>query len=114
MNLITIILSFIIIVIILTFVMSFIETKIIFQPRKIKDYELEDIKMLLYYIKPIKNIKIITNDANVLDALYYKHPKINRLIIHAHGNAGNMYSRIDLIEKYKDYGSVLIFDYRGY
>jgi len=94
--------------------MSIIETKILFQPKKIKNYDIDTVKLLCYYIQPIKNIKIITNDSNVLDALYYYNPKSNKLIIHAHGNGGTIYGRIELIETYKQFGSVLMFDYRGY
>jgi len=110
-------LCLIILILLIKYIMNIIETKIIFQPDKIKQTDIENIKsikLLYYYLQPIKNIKIITDDAIVLDAMYYFNPKINKLIIHAHGNAGNIYCGIEFIEKYKQFGSVLIFDYRGY
>lgn len=114
MYLITTITLLLIIILVIQYIMSIIETKMIFQPRKIKETDLDTVKLLCYYIQPIKNIKIITNDSNVLDALYYYNPKVNRLIIHAHGNGGCIYGRIEFIEQYKQFGSVLMFDYRGY
>jgi pimeloyl-ACP methyl ester carboxylesterase len=94
--------------------MNIIEAKIIFQPEKIKEQDMHDMRLLWYYLKPIKHLQIITNDAIVLDALYHKNPNKNKLIIHAHGNGGNLYDSIGIIDRYQDYASVLLFDYRGY
>lgn len=90
-----------------------IEQKYIFQPSKIeKKDDLQQIN--IYHNCPIDSYKIKTPDNEILDALYH-HDKINdKLILYAHGNAGNIYNRLDIIKKFRKYGSILIFDYRGY
>lgn len=89
-------------------VINKLEHKVIFHPSQITDndkhIQLDD---------NIVTYKINTNDDEQLDSIYYKNEESEKLIIFAHGNAGNMYNRLDFIDNFKDY-SVLMFDYRGY
>jgi len=95
-----------------------IEQKYIFQPNKIESNEYKQkIKLLLFYMYPncsIDSHKIKTSDGETIDALYHREKNNDKLILYAHGNAGNIYMRLDLIKKLRQFGSVLTFDYRGY
>lgn len=94
-----------------------IEQKYIFQPTKIsKESDIEMSKKLLSSINyqcPINQYTIETSDSEKLDVLYHHKPN-NKLILYAHGNAGNIYMRLGIVKKLSKYGSVLLFDYRGY
>lgn len=95
-----------------------IEKKLIFEPVKI-DNSIADVLVNKYMsanpddTKFINN-KIITSDAETLDALFYKNNKSDKLLLFIHGNAGNIYDNLSLITKYGQVCSILIFDYRGY
>lgn len=65
------------------------------------------------YIKPLM---LVTKDGIKLEALYLHHEKGNRkIVIYFHGNAGNLYHRIDEASVIYNMGhNVIISGYRGY
>ncbi len=62
--------------------------------------------------------RIRTKDGEELEALLYKHDKLNSentLTIYFHGNAGNLYDRINWVERiFNMRQDVLLVSYRGY
>lgn len=65
---------------------------------------------------PFESITVKSSDNVVLSAWYVPAKKDSaRVVLFAHGNAGNISHRIDSIRVFHDLGlNVLIFDYRGY
>lgn len=64
---------------------------------------------------PYENISLMTSDKVRLSAWYIPRAGSNKVILFAHGNAGNISHRLDSIRIFHELGfDVLIFDYRGY
>lgn len=57
-----------------------------------------------------------SEDGTHLHGWYFDHPQPQAVVLFAHGNAGNLTGRYDMIRELRDRHrvSVLIFDYRGY
>ena len=55
-------------------------------------------------------------DGTRLHGWYLEHPRPRAVVLFAHGNAGNLTHRIDIVEqlRWRLHVSVMIFDYRGY
>lgn len=66
----------------------------------------------------VQLINIMTSDRVKLEALYFSHGSLtakSRLLIYFHGNAGNMYHRMEEANRLYEMGvDVLIVSYRGY
>lgn len=104
-------LIFIIILFCIKKLLNAIENKLIFFPTQITPSEIDN----TIKIDPsIVNYKINTIDEEIIDALFLKNINSNKLILYCHGNAGNIYNRIHLFDKFKDTSSIIMFDYRGY
>ena len=55
------------------------------------------------------------SDGTKLHGWYLPHPSPRAVVLFAHGNAGNLSHRIEILEMLRTLGvAVLIFDYRGY
>jgi uncharacterized protein len=64
---------------------------------------------------PYENISLMTSDRVRLSAWYIPRAGSHKVILFAHGNAGNISHRLDSIRLFHELGfNVLIFDYRGY
>lgn len=76
------------------------------------DYTVSSEKLPVY----IKPLLLGTKDSITLEALYLHHEKGNRkIVIYFHGNAGNLYHRIDEASVIYNMGhDVIISGYRGY
>jgi fermentation-respiration switch protein FrsA (DUF1100 family) len=76
------------------------------------DYTVSSEKLPLY----IKPLMLVTKDGIKLEALYLHHEKGSRkIVIYFHGNAGNLYHRIDEASVIYNMGhNVIISGYRGY
>jgi len=64
---------------------------------------------------PYEDIRFTTSDGERLHGwLVLAHP-VRYLLVHCHGNAGNISHRVDILTGFHDAGvSVFMFDYRGY
>lgn len=94
---------------ILLFMISVLQEKLIFLPTKL------DPKFEFQFQSPFEEVNITASDGAQLNALHFKHPNSDKLILYFHGNAGDL-SRWGLIaEELLPYGyNVLIMDYRTY
>lgn len=64
---------------------------------------------------PYENISLMTSDKVRLSAWFIPRAGSDKVILFAHGNAGNISHRLDSIRIFHELGfNVLIFDYRGY
>lgn len=95
--------------------------KMLFFPHSIKNEDQPNIENFVIRIKSkfsekvnLQNIKIQTNDNEILDALHFTNPYSKVIFLYSHGNAGNIYSRLHLFDILGAYGDVLLYDYRGY
>lgn len=62
-----------------------------------------------------EDVTITTEDGVRLHGWWIPHPRPRAVLLHFHGNAGNVSHRLELIRIFHDLGlAVLIFDYRGY
>lgn len=89
-----------------------LQNKMIFMPDRDKFKSLNKIKKIID--KNVEQHWIKTKDNEKLHSLYFKNNTKDTIIIYCHGNAGNIYSRLHMINVLKRYGSILLFDYRGY
>ncbi|GMQ91069.1 MAG: alpha/beta hydrolase [Gammaproteobacteria bacterium] len=64
---------------------------------------------------PYENVSLMSSDRVRLSAWYIPRAGSHKVILFAHGNAGNISHRLDSIRIFYELGfNVLIFDYRGY
>jgi len=89
-----------------------VEHGLLFAPLKINDSTADD--RLMKSGLSIVNKKIMTSDAEILDALFCPNNTSDKLLLFAHGNAGHIYDDLQLINNYSKICSMLSFDYRGY
>ena len=78
-----------------------------------KDYIVKQEQLPFY----IEELAVTTDDNKKLQALYYKHNdhKSEKLIVYFHGNAGNLFHRMDYAQRIYEMGfDVLLASYRGY
>jgi len=62
-----------------------------------------------------ENVSLTAEDGVRLHGWWIPHPRPRAVLLHLHGNAGNISHRIELIRIFHELGlAVLIFDYRGY
>ena len=94
---------------ILLFMISVLQEKLIFLPTKL------DPKFEFQFQSPFEEVNITTSDGAQLNALHFKHPNSDKLILYFHGNAGDL-SCWGLIaeELMPDGYSVLSRDIRAY
>ena len=86
----------------------FIESQVFF-PEKTMTHTPATVRL------PYEDIRFATSDGESLHGwLVLAHP-VRYLLVHCHGNAGNISHRVDILKGFHDYGvSVFMFDYRGY
>lgn len=91
---------------------------IIFRPIKY-----ERLKYLIFFnklkeltgsSKLIINDNIVTEQNILLDIIYVRNRSSKKCFMLCHGNYGNITNMINLIKLFYQYGSVVVFDYRGY
>jgi predicted alpha/beta-fold hydrolase len=98
-----------------------IECAAIFPSKKLK----KDHNFNLYHHEQILNTNksnpttlqeyfVKTKDGETINVIYFHNPNVKGHTIFAHGNAGTIESRIDMIHTLADHTSVVLFDYRGY
>jgi fermentation-respiration switch protein FrsA (DUF1100 family) len=62
-----------------------------------------------------EDVAFTAEDGVRLHGWWIPHPRPRAVLLHLHGNAGNVSHRLELIRIFHDLGlAVLIFDYRGY
>lgn len=62
-----------------------------------------------------ENVTLTAKDGAHLHGWWIPHPRPRAVLLHLHGNAGNVSHRLELIRIFHHLGlSVLIFDYRGH
>lgn len=87
---------------------GFLESQIFFPQRKL---EATPASLGLGF----ETLHIKTADGLTLQGWLVTRVGARHLVLHCHGNAGNISHRVDLLRRLHDQGlSVLIFDYRGY
>jgi alpha/beta superfamily hydrolase len=62
-----------------------------------------------------EDVRFSTRDGAALHGWFIPAPQAQHVLLHCHGNGGNISHRLDAIRLFHDLGlSVFIFDYRGY
>jgi fermentation-respiration switch protein FrsA (DUF1100 family) len=84
-----------------------------YSPEKMTYFEFDDLTEQLYNKKELKKLSIKTDDNETISGIYIKNQDKQKTIIYAHGNAGNIKNSIKYLNLSK-YGSIVIFDYRGF
>jgi len=71
---------------------------------------------LLTFVKEenVENLMIETNKDIHLDTWYLKNPNRKHVFLFCHGNAGNVTDRLENLKFLYEYGSVIVYDYRGF
>lgn len=86
-----------------------IENFFIFYPQKAFDFEPESFQL------EYRDAYFTTQDGKTLHGWFFPGQKDHPVILHFHGNAGNISHRLDLIRHFVEKGlPVFIFDYRGF
>ena len=102
------------------FVNKFLINKLLFYPNTNIPYIIssdDDLKSELGQDVTLREVPISYTDSNnhiILNALYLSNPSKPVTIIYSHGNAGNIYYRLNAITSLGKYGSVIAYDYRGF
>jgi len=109
---------FIILILIVTLaIVSYSKNFFIYQPVRYDEKTYQQFnKQLLEFVdeKNINNLKIETDKNIILDSWYLKHPHRKNIFLFCHGNGGNITNRITILKFLYKYGSIIIYDYRGY
>jgi fermentation-respiration switch protein FrsA (DUF1100 family) len=84
----------------------YIKDMIIYQPNKIVYNFTHNHKL--------DNFDLLTPDGTRIYGYHLKNPKHQKVILYCHGNAGNIYTRISMLDELSNFGSIVMFDYRGY
>ncbi len=65
---------------------------------------------------PVEDADFVAADGTRLHGWYLHHERPRAVILHAHGNAGNLTHRLDVMQRIHSQAdaSVMLFDYRGY
>lgn len=72
------------------------------------------------HMRRVINKDITVNEFDIksnnisLNAIIFRNPKTKYWMIFSHGNTGNIWSRLDLFEKYGKYCSIILYDYQGF
>lgn len=62
-----------------------------------------------------EEIEFVSDDGTQLSGAWFPAEDSSAVLLHCHGNAGNISHRFDIARHWQDQGwSVLLFDYRGY
>jgi fermentation-respiration switch protein FrsA (DUF1100 family) len=103
------IVSILIIVLVIALSVKSIRNKFTFYPDRISEIPLAGMPDY------ISEKQLATSDGEKLHALLFKHEEKHPLIIYFHGNAGNLYGRVDYAQQlYEMNHDVLLVSYRGY
>ena len=86
-----------------------LERRMVFQPRRCRPLDLE------IPGAEATEITFKSEDEVPLSAMWFAHDQTKGVILHCHGNAGDLSIRIPQALAWRELGySVLLFDYRGY
>jgi fermentation-respiration switch protein FrsA (DUF1100 family) len=110
---------YIIIIIGILSVLSYLKNSLIYHPSKADNDKYDRFYQKVYTLATEAGGKAIiefvqTSDGLLIDTLYMKNPDSDILVIFFHGNAGNLAMRYDMLKFIYNFASVLIFDYRSY
>lgn len=105
------------------FLLYKVECLLIYHPKKINNLLLKNnqvdelnknVKQKFGSKTYVKEFNIPTNDNETINGLLYKSYINDKIIIYAHGNAGNIYDRTNIIYQFGHLASIVLFDYRGF
>lgn len=109
---------FIILILIVTMaLLTHSKNLFIYRPTKYDDKAYKEFKEELgEFVKQedIHNIKIETEKNIILDTWFLKNKHKNKTFLYCHGNGGNVTDRLSFLKFWYGYGSIIIYDYRGY
>lgn len=102
------------------YVIQFVEHKLVFSPTQTSpkiQYDLTNLRTKLQNSigsNIILDEVTIQDNLNNISAIWFYNPQTPKTILHVHGNAGNISTRLDFIEEFGSTSSILLFDYHGY
>lgn len=107
-------LKFIILIILIILCILFrnLENKCVFVPDTTNILPLKKVQKQINL--KLKEGYVNSKNGGILHYLHYCNPNSEKIILFAHGNAGNIYNRIHFIQLFSEMSSVIIFDYQGY
>ena len=102
-------------------VINKVKDKFVYFPTKADQYNIPDLTRTEKHLKALfndqvtlKSFNIKNSDGTTINGIVMRNPESKNWMLFSHGNAGNIFDRLHMFDRLGVYGSVVMYDYRGY